>query len=492
MDPLDPYSTVVPQPLSLYATQLPEVKPGRQPPAGAVPEPTAGDSHDRRTIGNYVTERVLGRGGMGVVYAATHSQFSDRRCALKLISAATASPLACARFQREVEAIGKSRHPHLLYAMDAGVHEGEPYLVTELVEGHDLGSLLRHHGPLSVPVACEIGRQMALGLEFVHATGMVHRDIKPQNVMLQPSGQIKILDLGLASLRETDAEDRRADGGAVGTPVYMPPEQWRREAALPASDVYAFGCTLFELLTGQPPFPATVHGSIAALRSAHLDRAAPKVTELAPHTPAHVAWLIDRCLQKSPDQRPQHCGEIATALEEHAAPIDTTKPFATIEGHRGGAGVDGIHYDQFVAEMRFPPGTPRARNTYVVFFLGCLGLSLGSLSLAYFGPWSTAAWELRFDRLAMPSRPPGMGFAIEAVRTILFLACVFLVGYTRFQLPLKRLFSRHLHTWRVWCARGLLAAVLAVFLGMEFCRSRGSRRRRTWRSPPTAGIWAIP
>jgi hypothetical protein len=456
MDPLDPYSTVVP-PLSLYATRAPDEPPERQAVTG-------------RTVGNYTIERELGRGGMGVVYAATHRQFSDRRYALKLISAAAASPLACARFQREVDAIGKSRHPHLLYAVDAGVHEGDPYLVTELVNGYDLGRLLRHHGSLPASVACEIGRQMALGLEFVHATGMVHRDIKPHNVMLQPNGQIKILDLGLATLLKKDGETLRADGGVVGTPAYMPPEQWRGEEPSPASDVYAFGCTLLEMLTGQSPFPASQYRDIAAQRSAHLEAAAPTIAEMVPHMPPDVARLIDQCLQKSPDQRPQHCGEIAAVLEEHAAPIDTSKVFAKIVGHGGDTGANEIHYDQFVEEIRFPKGTPRERTTYIAVFLVTLLTSLASLAAAYFGPSTTAAWELRFDRLAGQTVPRGTGFVIEAIRSTLFLSCTFFVGYSRFRLPLARLFSIHLHTWRVWFARLLLAVVVGGFLGLECCR----------------------
>lgn len=456
MDPLDPYSTVAPM-LSLYATQAPDEPSGRQPATG-------------RTVGNYTIERELGRGGMGVVYAATHRQFSDRRYALKLISAAAASPLACVRFQQEVDAIGKSRHPHLLYAVDAGVHEGDPYLVTELVDGHDLGSLLRHHGSLPVPVACEIGRQMALGLEFVHATGMVHRDVKPHNVMLQPNGQIKILDLGLATLLNTGGETRRAEGGVVGTPAYMPPEQWRGEEPSPASDVYAFGCTLFEMLTGRSPFHASQHLSIAAQRSAHLETTAPMITEMAPRVPSDVARLIDRCLQKSPNQRPQHCGEIAAVMEEHAAPIDTSRVFAKIVGHGGDTGAGEIHYDQFVEEMRFPKGTRRERTPYIAVFLVCLLTSLASLAAAYFGPSTTAAWGLRFDRLAGQPIPRGTGFSIEAFRSTLFLTCIFVVGYVRFRLPLARLFSLHLHTWRVWFARLLLVVVLGGFLGMECCR----------------------
>jgi hypothetical protein len=454
MAPLDPNSTVAPDVASPHATRAANV--------GAVGA-LAG-----RAIGNYVIEKELGRGGMGVVYAATHRQFSDRRYAVKLISKVASSPLAIVRFEREVEAIGRSRHANLLYATDAGVHEGDPYLVTELVEGYDIGKLLRHHGPLQIPVACEIARQIALGLEFVHQTGMVHRDIKPQNVMLQPSGQIKILDLGLASLLQAGDASTSADGGVVGTPVYMPPEQWRGEPPRPSTDVYAFGCTLFEMLAGHAPFHVPTHGAITALRSAHLESVPPHVTDVAPHVPRDVAELVAECLRKAPEERPQSCSDIVTVLELHAAPIDTTKLFAPFAGHQGGAA--NITYEEFVNEVRFPSSTPRIRSVYLTVFLGCLVLSLGSLVGAYFGPWSTEAWEVRFDRLGGQAVPRGTGFVVEAVRTVLFLSGVLAVGYLRFQLPLQRLFSSRLHTRLVWCARLVLVVVLTLFLGLEFTR----------------------
>ncbi len=466
MEPRDLYSTVLPPSPSLAAPRADQ--PDRWQTIAGSPQGDPGPAMTAgRRIGNYVVERELGRGGMGVVYAATHQQFTDRRYALKLISDAASSPGAVERFQREVEAIGKSEHSHVLYAVDAGLHEGDPYLVTELVEGYDIGKIIRHHGPLDVAVACEIGRQLALGLQFIHAANIVHRDVKPQNVMLEPDGQIKILDLGLASLCDASAEGLRAADGIMGTPVYMPPEQWRGEPPRPASDVYAFGCMLFEMLTGQPPFPNTTHGTVTAQREAHLHQPAPRVSVHAAATPSDVARLIERCLQKSPDDRPQDCGDIVTILEHHAGPIDTADVFSRIPDHRTSPITEGIGYDKFVEGIRFPKATPRARTWFVAVFGCSLVASLSCLAMAYFGPQATSAWELRFDRLANPALPMGIGFAVEAVRSVLFLTCVFAVGYRRFSQPLARLFSIHLHTWRVWVARLFLASVLTVFLGFE-------------------------
>ena len=145
----DPHSTLPPQVDDRYATRCPSSSQGHAQPAFAGVR--LADSvlrHGCRHIGNYVIERELGRGGMGVVYLATHSQLRDRRYAVKLISTAVSSDVAYERFRREVDAIGKSRHPNLLYAIDAGSHDGNPYLVTEFVDGHDIGRILRERGPL--------------------------------------------------------------------------------------------------------------------------------------------------------------------------------------------------------------------------------------------------------------------------------------------------------------------------------------------------------
>ncbi len=142
--------------------------------------------------------------------------------------------------------MGEAKHPNLLYAHDAGYFENRPYLVTEYIEGIDLVALLRLHRQLSVAVACEIIRQLSTGLDFVHRAGIVHRDIKPSNVMLQGNGQVKVLDLGLASIRNADhqAQPQRNDSSDMnaelidGTPEFMSPEHWQGRTAV-ASDIYS-------------------------------------------------------------------------------------------------------------------------------------------------------------------------------------------------------------------------------------------------------------
>lgn len=461
----DPYSTLPPSAEDPLSTRQPVSSTGRQPTEARADRPRA-----MWCVGNYLIERELGRGGMGEVYLATHARFRDRRYAVKLISAHVDSAEAEERFRREVEAIGTSRHPNLLYAIDAGSHDGRPYLVTEFVEGHDLAWIIRERGALPVSSACEIGRQAALGLAFAHANGIVHRDVKPQNVMVQPSGQVKVLDLGLATVRDATGAERRADG-VVGTPAYMPPEQWRADGPVTASaDIYALGCTLFEMLAGRPPFPLSDHADVASLRHAHLALPPPRLAEVAAHVPGDVARLVERCLAKDPDQRPRRCDDVVTALELHAAPFvaaelggDTGNEPATAA--RPGA----AEFAAFIDEPRIPD-TGGRRLRVLAALATSLCVSLVGLGLAYLGPGATAAWRLRFDRLGDPRFPAGTGLAIEATRSIMFLGLVYTVAYFRFRLPLQRFLSPRLNTPRVWLARGIFGVAMFLFLQSEFRR----------------------
>ena len=383
-------------------------------------------------IGNYEVEKELGRGGMGAVYLARHAKFRDRRYAVKLILGDTLSTEAIKRFQSEIDAIARSRHPNLLYATDAGAHEGKPYLVTEYVEGCDLAKILKSHPQLAVADVCEMVRQIALGCEFAHQAGIVHRDIKPQNVMLQPNGQIKILDLGLAAMRSADAAVSAQERQIAGTPEYMPPEQWQGSEPAPTCDIYSLGCTMFCLLTGHAPYPAATHKTIRGLMQAHLQEPIPKVQELRRDIPADVAHLLNRCLAKDPLQRPASCREIAELLEFHAIPIDTSKIFPSPITTTQATPLRSVF------EFEDPGVQPGGWISYLWFvgiFVVCLTISIVSLVLAYYGPGSTQVWSLRFDHLDNRPVANGTGFVIESMRSVLFLSSVILLGYLRYFAP---------------------------------------------------------
>jgi serine/threonine protein kinase len=258
--------------------------------------------------------RELGRGGMGVVYHAEQI-LMHRPVAIKVISKALLDHAdSLERFRREVEAAAKLAHPNIVIAHDAEQAGELHMLVMEFVEGQSLDQVLRRKGPLPVVHACHYVRQAALGLQHAFERGMVHRDIKPQNLMLTPRGQIKILDFGLAKL----ASERGAGAGLtaanayMGTPDYSAPEQATdaRTADIRA-DIYSLGCTLYCLLAGRPPF----HEETAVQTIlAHLEKDPPPLPALRPDVPEALGAVVARMLAKDPAQRFQKPVEVSQAL----------------------------------------------------------------------------------------------------------------------------------------------------------------------------------
>ena len=212
-------------------------------------------------FGEYVVLDKLGEGGMGVVLKAQHRRMK-RLVAIKILSSAAMKQAgAVERFHREVEAAAKLEHPNIVTAHDAGEHQGMHYLAMQYVDGKDLASIVRDHGPLPVVrQAVEYILQAARGLQYAHSKGIVHRDIKPGNLLLDKEGTVKILDMGLALIAGAEAalggpERLTATGQVMGTCDYMSPEQaLDSHVADHRTDIYALGCTLYRLLTGHPPY----------------------------------------------------------------------------------------------------------------------------------------------------------------------------------------------------------------------------------------------
>ncbi|HUR55244.1 MAG TPA: serine/threonine-protein kinase, partial [Gemmataceae bacterium] len=288
-------------------------------------------------FGDYVVLDKLGEGGMGKVYKARQNRLG-REVAIKIVrSSLLSNPLVRKRYEREVQAASHLQHPNIVSVFDAGEVFGRYYLAMEFVDGIDLSRLIRDHGVLSVQEACEYARQAALGLQHAHDRGFVHRDIKPSNIIV--SGErhvpkatepafVKILDMGL--VREIGFDDGPAgadvtrDGTVVGTPDYMAPEQAKNSSGVDhRADLYSLGCTLYFLLTGQPPFPGGT--PIERLLKHQLDRPDP-LQGLRPGVPDAVAELVARLMAKNPDDRPATAGEVAAALGPHARYPHGTAP----------------------------------------------------------------------------------------------------------------------------------------------------------------------
>jgi serine/threonine protein kinase len=268
-------------------------------------------------IGPYEVVGWLGAGGMGVVYRARDPRLG-REVALKLIPETWATDTSrLHRFEQEARAAGQLNHPNILAVHDVGLHAGAPYIVSELLEGESLRSRLRD-GPLPWRKAVEYARQTAEGLAAAHDRGIVHRDVKPDNLFLTHDGRIKILDFGIAKLtRPAEVEDRPAGaptetgaGMVVGTTGYMSPEQVRGEEVDARSDIFGLGTILYEMLTGRPSF---VRETGAETLAAILKEDPP--VPIPATAPPALERIVSRCLEKAREARFQSARDLAFGLE---------------------------------------------------------------------------------------------------------------------------------------------------------------------------------
>jgi serine/threonine protein kinase/Leucine-rich repeat (LRR) protein len=306
---------------------------------------------------NHPRYRVLGlvgQGGMGAVYRAEHRRM-ERTVALKVINPGLMRhPTAVQRFEQEARAAARLDHANIVRAYDADQAGGLHFLVMEYVEGTGLADVVGERGSLPIAEACDHARQAALGLQHAHERGMVHRDIKPHNLMLLPDGLVKVLDFGLARLprsadgplAEIGPKGTLTGAGAVmGTADYIAPEQ----AADPRSadiraDIYSLGCTLFHLLTGRPPFP---EGTVTEKLAQHVRGAFPSLTDLRPEVPPGLAGVVARMMATDPQQRYATPGEVAQALGRFCPPA--SRPPGTRKRHAWIAGLVLLSVPLFAA-----------------------------------------------------------------------------------------------------------------------------------------------
>jgi serine/threonine protein kinase len=268
-------------------------------------------------FGPYTILDVLGEGGMGRVYKARHRAL-DRLTALKIIRPdRLAGPHAVVRFAQEARSAANLKHPNLVTVYDAGEIDGVPFAALEYVAGSDLQRLVAESGPLPVGKACDYVRQASLGLQHAHEAGLIHRDIKPGNLMLAPGGGVKILDFGLARFAHAGG-DMTVTGQVVGTPAYIAPEQAEdAKRADVRSDIFSLGCTLFYLLTGRLPYRG--EGGMEQL-AARLKGDAIQLRKLLPGAPAALVAVVARMLARDPDDRYQTPDEAAEALAPFCRP----------------------------------------------------------------------------------------------------------------------------------------------------------------------------
>ncbi len=337
--------------------------------------PTLGVAKLPRELNDHPRYRVvalIGSGGMGAVYRAEH-KLMDRPVALKLIRGDLLGNAALVeRFRREVKSAARlASHPNIVAAYDAEQAGETHMLVMEFIEGTDLARVVDCRGPLPVDEACDYARQAALGLQHAFEEGMVHRDIKPQNLMRTTRGQIKILDFGLARFASEIASQGglTAEGMVLGSADYIAPEQIHDpHAADIRADIYSLGCTLYFLLAGRPPFPG---GGLIQKLLAHSEKTPRQLAELRPDLPAELARVVERMMAKDPSLRPSTPAEVVRALAPFADtserggqvlnPLEVNSaPAAATKSH-----LDPTAAERLLSDSALDPGTRRSGSTVV-------------------------------------------------------------------------------------------------------------------------------
>ena len=306
---------------------------------------TAASAGGSQKLGGYELISKLGQGGMGAVYKARQENM-DRTVALKVLPKSLAKDDEfISRFLREARAAGRLSHPNVVAGIDAGFADGYYYFAMEYVEGVNLGQRLDEEKLLPESEAAEFGRQVALALEHAHDEGIVHRDVKPENIIITPSGQTKLCDLGLARGTEEDLRLTQA-GMAVGTPYYISPEQVRGRDPDGRADIYSLGCTLYHLVTGRPPFDGP---NSMAIMQKHMGDPPPPVSEVVPGISKAMERVIAKMMAREKEDRYATAAEAADDLEKVLAGGVPSALSAAVAARR--------------SSVRRRPGTTRSKRS---------------------------------------------------------------------------------------------------------------------------------
>src|SRR2546427_67217 len=269
----------------------------------------------------YALDGLLGHGGMADVYHGT-DQVLGRQVAVKVLGPQFARDQSfVARFRREAQAAAALNHPNLVSVFDTGSDDGTHYIVMEYVAGTTLAKLIRDEGRLPPDRAATIALAVARALAFAHRARLVHRDVKPANIMLSSDGAVKVMDFGIA--RTTNGESLTQTAAVLGTATYFSPEQAQGEAVDARSDIYALGCVLFEMLTGHPPFSGE---NPVAVAYKHVQEDPPHPSDEAHGVPPELEAIVMRCLAKDPEDRYQTAEDLADDLQRFRTGPATEPP----------------------------------------------------------------------------------------------------------------------------------------------------------------------
>lgn len=266
-------------------------------------------------IGSFEIDKEIGRGGMGVVYGGRHSLLRHPVAVKVLNDDLAATPGYIDRFLLEARTAAKITHPAVVRVFDAGRHEGRYFIAMELIEGTNLADQVKDHGPISCARARELLKQTAAGLAEAHRFGLLHRDVKPENLMLTREGKVKVSDFGLA--KDLVAETKLTQTGIVlGTPAYMSPEQCEGRKLTTASDIYSLGASFYHCVTGRIPYEAD---SVARMLMKHIQDPVPYAAEANDEVDFDFANLLTRMMAKLPDERFADASDLVRFLESGAA-----------------------------------------------------------------------------------------------------------------------------------------------------------------------------
>src|SRR5215210_2418185 len=279
--------------------------------------------------GRFEIVELIGKGGMSSVFKA-HDRLLDRIVALKILHPHfTEDEEYVERFRREARSVAQLSHPNIVTVIDRGEDEGRQYIVFGYVEGENLKQLLERTGPMPVRDALIMALQMARALSFAHGRGLIHRDVKPQNVLLNADGQAKMTDFGIA--RSLDVQGVTITGTVLGTSEYIAPEQARGNQVDAQTDVYSLGVVLYELLTGRVPYDGDNFVTVA-LR--HVNEPVPSLLERRPDAPPRLALAVERAMAKSPDERYESMDHLVEELEACLDELDPVSEEATMIARR--------------------------------------------------------------------------------------------------------------------------------------------------------------
>lgn len=353
-----------------------------------------------KTVGPYEILDILGKGGMGEVYRARHVHL-DRPAAMKRLVVPTDVPgeeedVWRERFLREGKALAKISHADVVAVYDLIESRGELWLAMEIVDGFNVAELAKG-GALPVDVACMIALGVTRALEAAHRAGVLHRDIKPGNVIVSRTGVVKLMDFGVA--RDENLDTLTKTGGVVGTPSYMAPELIKGQEASARSDIYAVGALLYELLSGRRLFSHATADSIWGLVATGKF---PRLGKVAPHVPWRLTLLVERCLKLEPKRRPQAASELRQRLEEflldHGAPADENDRLVSwlcAVGKIVEAEALTVVTDpkQFVEVVPLRPRSQPWRTAALLSFLVASGLFAALAAFTEMGARVTAWWN---------------------------------------------------------------------------------------------------